>query len=75
LLSFVWAESGGPPIEAPPAQRGFGTTLIERTLTHEFDAEVHRDFRRSGLRCTIKLPLTAEVGEIDPPGVGEGGKQ
>ena len=68
MLSFVWVESGGPPIEGPPAQRGFGTTLIERTFTHQFDAEVHRDFLRSGLRCAITLPLTAEVGEIDPLG-------
>jgi two-component system CheB/CheR fusion protein len=65
-LSFVWVESGGPPIEGPPAQRGFGTTLIERTLTHEFDAEVHREVLRSGLCCTIDIPLTAEFGEIQP---------
>ena len=71
-LNFVWAEFGGPPLEGPPAQRGFGTTLIERTLTHEFDAEVHREFLRAGLRCTIDLPLTSEFGEVQPFGMSEG---
>jgi two-component system, chemotaxis family, CheB/CheR fusion protein len=71
-LRFVWVESGGPPIEGPPTPRGFGTTLIERTLTHEFDAEVHREFLRSGLRCTIDIPLTAEVGEAQPAWISEG---
>jgi two-component system, chemotaxis family, CheB/CheR fusion protein len=71
-LSFLWVETGGPSLEGPPAQRGFGTTLIERTLTHEFDAEVHREFRRTGLRCTIDIPLTAEIGENQPPRASEG---
>ena len=71
-LNFVWAESGGPPLEGPPPQRGFGTTLIERTLTHEFDAEVNREFLRSGLRCTIDLPLTSEFGDVQPFGMSEG---
>ena len=68
MLSFCWLETGGPPITGPPAQRGFGTTLIERTLTHELDATVNREFLSSGLRCTINLPLTAEIGEVWLPG-------
>jgi two-component system, chemotaxis family, CheB/CheR fusion protein len=71
-LSFLWVESGGPPLAGPPLQRGFGTTLIERTLSHEFDAEVHREFLRSGLRCTIDMPLTAEVGAVQAPGARGG---
>jgi two-component system CheB/CheR fusion protein len=61
LLNFSWIESGGPPIGRPPSRRGFGTTLIERTLSHEFDATVKRDFLSSGLRCFITIPLTPEV--------------
>jgi two-component system, chemotaxis family, CheB/CheR fusion protein len=63
MLNFVWVETGGPPIVKPP-QRGFGTTLIERTLAHEFDAMVSQEFLSAGLRCTISLPLTAEFGEV-----------
>jgi two-component system, chemotaxis family, CheB/CheR fusion protein len=67
VLRLVWLETGGPPIEAPPSQRGFGTTLIERTLKYEFDAVVDRAFLPSGLRCTIDIPITDAFGEV-PPG-------
>jgi len=46
-----WAESGGPAVQVP-TRRGFGTTLIERTLTHELDAEVRREF--GSLVCAVR---------------------
>jgi two-component system, chemotaxis family, CheB/CheR fusion protein len=60
-LVFSWIETGGPPISGPPSRRGFGTTLIERTLSHEFDAVVRREFLSSGLKCSIAIPLTPDV--------------
>ena len=36
--------------------------LIERTLTHERDAEVRREFLAAGVRCAITIPLTDEIG-------------
>jgi two-component system CheB/CheR fusion protein len=60
-LSFNWIETDGPPITQPPSRGGFGTTLIERTLAHEFDATVNREFLLSGLRCSIHIPAPAEV--------------
>ena len=48
----------------PPARRGFGTTLIERALSHELDAEARREFLVTGLCCTFVIPLTQEVGRI-----------
>ena len=65
ILALSWAESGGPAVKAP-TRRGFGTTLIERALTHELDAEVRREFAVSGLRCTIEIPLTKDVGRARP---------
>ncbi len=62
-LTLAWTETGGPAV-LPPTRRGFGTTLIERSLAHEFDAEVTRDFLPSGLRCTVVIPLTGEVGRV-----------
>lgn len=55
-LNLVWEETGGPPVQ-PPSRRGFGSELIEKTLAHEFDAIVNREFRPAGLRCTIEIPL------------------
>jgi two-component system, chemotaxis family, CheB/CheR fusion protein len=61
LLNFIWVETGGPPMSKPPSRRGFGTTLFERTLSHEYDAIVKREFSSSGLKCSITMPLTPEV--------------
>lgn len=63
VLRISWIERGGPPVSTP-TRRGFGTTLIERALSHEFDAKVTREFRPSGLVCSIDIPLTEEVGHI-----------
>jgi two-component system, chemotaxis family, CheB/CheR fusion protein len=63
-LHFMWTESGGPRIAGPPSQRGFGSTLIERTLSHEMDAIVRQEFRPSGLYCTIDIPLTGDIGQV-----------
>ncbi|UVK42002.1 PAS domain-containing protein [Mesorhizobium sp. AR07] len=65
-LKLVWTEAGGPTV-AEPTRQGFGTTLIERGLAHEFDATVTREFLALGLRCTIDIPLTAEVGHARLP--------
>jgi len=61
MLRFSWTEADGPPIAKPPSRRGFGTTLIERSLSHEFDAIVKREFLLTGLRCSIDIPLSPEV--------------
>jgi two-component sensor histidine kinase len=45
------------PVE-PPAERGFGTRLIERACTYELAAEVELDYRFGGLRCEVMFPLT-----------------
>ena len=62
-LKLIWNETGGPAVE-PPTRKGFGTTLIERSLTHEFDAQVKREFLPAGLRCTIEFVLTPEIGRL-----------
>lgn len=64
MLHFVWSETGGPPIAEAPSQRGFGSILIERTLSHEMDAVVRQEFRRSGLHCAIDIPLTSDFGQV-----------
>jgi two-component system CheB/CheR fusion protein len=57
LLRVAWQESGGPPVTAP-TRRGFGGSLIERSLP---GAIVHRNFVREGLICTIELQLPEEL--------------
>lgn len=70
LLRINWTERGGPLV-TPPTRRGFGTSLIERALIHEFDAKVEREFKSSGLICAIDIPFTDEVGHAGVRGRGE----
>ena len=59
-LEICWRESGGPPVEPPP-RSGFGLRLIEQGLALELSAEVRLDFAPDGLKCHIRLPLSAKV--------------
>jgi two-component system CheB/CheR fusion protein len=63
-LRINWTETGGPHVAGPPSKRGFGTTLIERSLGYEFDAKVDRKFEEGGVVCTFDLPFTSTVGEL-----------
>ena len=67
FLLLAWTEAGGPAV-SPPTRRGFGTTLIERALAYDLDAEVKREFLPGGVRCTVSLPLTQEVGHLRTAG-------
>jgi len=55
-LQLSWVESGGPEV-TPPADRGFGAVIIERSIAHELGGSVRLDFERSGLRCHLRIPL------------------
>ena len=65
-LTFHWAESGGPKGNGAPRRRGFGTELLEQTLSYELKAQTLLDFAKDGLTCTIELPLTERVA-VEPP--------
>ncbi len=54
-IHFVWVEHDGPQI-APPTHKGFGRTLIERSVQYELDGEVDLDFRSEGLCCKVTFP-------------------
>ena len=50
-----WVESGGPPV-AEPSRRGFGSNLIERSLSG-FGGSAKIDFALAGVRCHMRFPL------------------
>jgi PAS domain S-box-containing protein len=60
-VEFTWAESGGPPVQAPTAQR-FGRIVIERNLAHAVGGTVALAFPPEGVRCEIKIPPMHLVG-------------
>jgi two-component sensor histidine kinase len=58
-FKITWAESGGPTV-APPKASGFGSRLIERSLTHGLHGQVRLDYAPEGLTCEISLPLAPQ---------------
>lgn len=69
-LALSWSESGGPTVTAP-AERGFGTTLIEKGTALQFGGRARIDFEAAGLTCEIVLPSSVldESGDktVPPP--------
>lgn len=54
-VAVDWTETGGPPIHAPPARSGFGTTLVARTVEGQFAGSFTQDWRREGLAAKIRM--------------------
>lgn len=55
-LTFQWTETAGPLVKVPQ-RRGFGTRLIERTVTVDLDGQVNLFFEPSGLKLWASIPL------------------
>ncbi|HTV35118.1 MAG TPA: HWE histidine kinase domain-containing protein [Xanthobacteraceae bacterium] len=55
ILKVVWQEQGGPPVKRRRSE-GFGSVLIDRAIS---GSTVKREFHKTGLICTIELPLPA----------------
>lgn len=55
-IRLLWKESNGPPV-SPPAEPGFGTRLIQRSLDKILDSRVTLDFPRTGVEAEIAFPL------------------
>ena len=55
-LRIVWTEIGGALVQAP-IRRGFGSALIEQSITRELGGTFEKDFDPAGLICTMMLPL------------------
>jgi light-regulated signal transduction histidine kinase (bacteriophytochrome) len=59
-LGLSWTETGGPVV-APPARRGFGSSLIERALALETGGRAVIRYEPGGVVCDIVLPKSSMV--------------
>jgi light-regulated signal transduction histidine kinase (bacteriophytochrome)/CheY-like chemotaxis protein len=60
-LIFDWREQGGPPVK-PPTRKGFGTTIIERSVPYDLGGEARIDYAAEGVRAHFRIPAR-HVGE------------
>ncbi|TCM18109.1 light-regulated signal transduction histidine kinase (bacteriophytochrome) [Novosphingobium sp. PhB165] len=66
-LEVDWRESDGPPV-CPPTRRGFGSTIIERTIPHELGGTASVDFPVQGLHARFLLPAE-HIAAFETPAV------
>ncbi|MEP3435714.1 MAG: HWE histidine kinase domain-containing protein [Hoeflea sp.] len=61
-----WIETGGPPITSPPSRRGFGSTIIEKSIPFELKGTALLRFEPTGLKADFTIPA-AYVAAIKLP--------
>lgn len=54
-LVLSWKEEGGPPVRQPN-RRGFGTTIIERSVPYDLGGKVDARYDLAGYNATFVLP-------------------
>jgi hypothetical protein len=54
-LLFHWRESGGPRVK-PPTRKGFGSTIIDRSIPYDLGGEAHIDFKPTGVEASFRIP-------------------
>ncbi len=54
-MTIGWRESGGPPVK-PPERRGFGSTIIEKSVPFELNGRARVEYRLTGLEAEFWIP-------------------
>jgi two-component sensor histidine kinase len=58
LLTIVWVETGGPPVEKP-VSRGFGTRSVIASIESQLGGQAEFDWRPEGLVCRLTVPSSS----------------
>jgi diguanylate cyclase len=65
-LKLEWREDGGPLV-VPPAEAGYGTSVIRDLIPYELGGSVELDFGPSGVHCAIEMAVAYDgVRLVDP---------
>ena len=54
-LLLVWRESGGPPVRTP-SRKGFGTTIIGRSVPYDLGGAAKIDYEPDGVEAVFRIP-------------------
>jgi PAS domain S-box-containing protein len=64
-IRLDWAEAGGPVV-TPPLRQGFGSALVEATLSGQLKGQADLDWHPDGLRATLVMRLSTATSSIEP---------
>ena len=54
-LELKWMERGGPKVDLPPKAKGFGSTLVHRSVSKQLGGSIEYDWQAEGLIVTLLL--------------------
>lgn len=54
-LVLTWCESGGPPVQ-PPSRKGFGTTIIDRSVPYDLGGAATVEYKPDGVEAVFRIP-------------------
>jgi light-regulated signal transduction histidine kinase (bacteriophytochrome) len=54
-LLFKWLEKGGPEVR-PPKRKGFGTTIIHRSVPYDLGGSARVDYWAEGVEAEFRIP-------------------
>ncbi|WP_245409608.1 HWE histidine kinase domain-containing protein [Allosphingosinicella vermicomposti] len=54
-LIINWREEGGPPV-TPPTRKGFGSTIIDRSVPYDLGGTASMDYKSAGLEASFRIP-------------------
>lgn len=54
-VRIIWTERGGPEVETPTEQKGYGSTLVRRTMEGALGGWISYEWSRSGALVTMEL--------------------
>jgi light-regulated signal transduction histidine kinase (bacteriophytochrome) len=63
--ALTWAETGGPAV-TPPTRKGFGTTLIDKTIVTDLGGTADLRYAPEGLQAHFKIPAI-HLRPVAPP--------
>jgi len=68
-LEIDWRESDGPPVTTP-TRRGFGSTIIERTIPHELGGSASVIYPAEGMKALFLIPAD-HIASFETPSPSE----
>ena len=54
-LTLEWRETGGPKVK-PPTRKGFGTTIIDRSVPYDLGGKASIDYDPDGVKASFCIP-------------------